>query len=64
MPTMNTIPISSNVRNLPPSSTLAVSAKARELKARGVDVIGFGTGEPDFDTPRHIVESLHQSVDG
>ena len=59
---MQTIQISSYVRNLPPSSTLAVSAKAKELKAQGVDVVGFGTGEPDFDTPDHISESLFQAV--
>ena len=35
----------------------------RELKANGVDVIGFGTGEPDFATPRHIVESLYRAVE-
>ena len=63
MPIMTSIPISSHVRNLPASSTLAVSAKAKELKARGVDVIGFGTGEPDFDTPRHIIESLYRAVE-
>ena len=37
-----------------PSPTLAISAKAAELKAAGRDVIGFGAGEPDFDTPDHI----------
>ena len=60
---MNRIPISSHVRRLPASSTLAVSAQARELKSRGVDVIGFGTGEPDFETPRHIAESLFRAVE-
>lgn len=40
-----------------------MSAKARELKANGVDVISFGTGEPDFGTPRHIVESLYRAVE-
>ena len=63
MPTMTSIPISSYVRNLPASSTLAVSAKAKELKAQGVDVIGFGTGEPDFGTPRHIIESLYRAIE-
>ena len=41
-------------RRLQPSLTLAVSAKAAKLKAQGVDVIAFGVGEPDFDTPEHI----------
>ena len=63
MTIMTSIPISSSVRNLPASSTLAVSAKAKELKAQGVDVIGFGTGEPDFGTPRHIIESLYRAVE-
>jgi len=40
-----------------PSPTLAVSAKAAKLKAAGVDVIGFGAGEPDFDTPQHIKDA-------
>ena len=34
-----------------PSSTLAITAKAKELKAQGKDVVGFGAGEPDFNTP-------------
>ena len=37
-----------------PSSTLAITAKAKELKAQGVDVVGFGAGEPDFNTPDNI----------
>jgi aspartate aminotransferase len=37
-----------------PSPTLAIDAKAKEMKARGLDVVGFGAGEPDFDTPDHI----------
>jgi aspartate aminotransferase len=40
-----------------PSATLAVDAKAKELRAAGVQVIGFGAGEPDFPTPPHIVEA-------
>ena len=59
---MQTTNVSSHVKNLPAASTLAVSAKARELRARGVDVVGFGTGEPDFDTPQHIIESLVSAV--
>ena len=35
-----------------PSSTLAITAKAKELKASGIDVVGFGAGEPDFNTQR------------
>ena len=40
-----------------PSPTLAITAKAKELKAKGVDVVGFGAGEPDFDTPRVIKQA-------
>jgi len=45
-------------RSLKPSTTLAVTAKARELKARGVDVVSFAAGEPDFDTPEPIKKAL------
>ncbi len=40
-----------------PSPTLAISAKAKELKAKGIDVVGFGAGEPDFDTPEIIKQA-------
>ncbi len=47
-----------------PSPTLAISARAAELKAQGKDIVGFGAGEPDFDTPAHIkaaaIEALNQ----
>ncbi|MDR1305120.1 MAG: pyridoxal phosphate-dependent aminotransferase [Verrucomicrobiales bacterium] len=46
--------ISERASKLTPSLTLAVDAKAKAMKAEGVDVIGFGAGEPDFDTPEHI----------
>lgn len=49
--------IASRVTKMQPSLTLAVSAKAAKLKAQGVDVIAFGVGEPDFDTPDHIKEA-------
>ena len=42
---------------LTPSLTLAIDAKAKKLKAEGVDVCGFGAGEPDFDTPQHIKDA-------
>lgn len=48
---------------LKPSATLAISAKAKELKSQGVDVVGFGAGEPDFPTPSHIREAAKQSLD-
>jgi aspartate aminotransferase len=45
------------LKTLAPSATLAVQAKAKELRARGVDVISFGAGEPDFDTPQRIKDA-------
>lgn len=49
--------LSDRVAALKPSSTLAVSARVNALKAQGVDVIGFGAGEPDFDTPANIKQA-------
>ena len=49
--------ISRRVQGILPSMTLAVSAKAKALKAQGVDVVSFGAGEPDFRTPEHICEA-------
>ena len=49
--------ISERARNAAPSPTLAITAKANALKAQGVDVVGFGAGEPDFDTPAHIKQA-------
>jgi len=46
-----------------PSPTLAVSAKAAALRAKGLDVISFGAGEPDFDTPGHIKEAAKRALD-
>src|SRR5512134_3038317 len=46
--------LSRRVMELEESATLAVTAKAAKMKASGIDVISFGAGEPDFDTPEHI----------
>ena len=46
--------ISKAAASLSPSLTLAIDAKAKAMKAGGEDVVGFGAGEPDFDTPQHI----------
>jgi aspartate aminotransferase len=46
-----------------PSPTLAVSAKAAKLKAQGIDIVSFGAGEPDFDTPVHIKEAAKKALD-
>ena len=55
-------PISSRAASLAPSLTLAISAKAKELRVAGEDVIGFGAGEPDFDTPQHIKDAAAQAL--
>ena len=49
--------LSSRVKNISASLTLAITAKAKKMKEQGIDVIGFGSGEPDFDTPAHIKEA-------
>src|SRR5579863_3874089 len=48
------IKVAERLNGIAPSMTLAITAKAKALKARGVDICGFGSGEPDFDTPEHI----------
>ena len=45
------------------SLTLEIDAKAKEMKARGLDVVGFGAGEPDFDTPQHIRDAAKDALD-
>jgi aspartate aminotransferase len=55
--------IAQRVARIAPSLTLAVSAKAAKLKAQGVDVIAFGVGEPDFDTPRYIKDAVVKALD-
>jgi len=49
--------LANRMEHIKPSPTLAVSAKAAAMKAQGIDVIGFGAGEPDFDTPGHIKQA-------
>ena len=55
--------ISNRVDSISASITLAINAKAKELKQKGMDVVGFGAGEPDFDTPRHIKEAAKSAID-
>ena len=55
--------LSKLAKTLKPSATLAITAKAKELKTQGIDVIGFGAGEPDFDTPVNIKEQAKKSID-
>lgn len=54
--------LSNRVKTLSPSSTLAITAKAKELKKAGHDVIGLGAGEPDFNTPEYILEAANKAM--
>src|SRR5688500_20129513 len=55
--------ISSRISDIKPSVTLAVTARAARLRAEGVDDVGFGAGEPDFDTPTHIKDAAKRALD-
>ncbi len=54
--------LSRKAQAVKPSSTLAITAKAKELKAQGIDVVGFGAGEPDFDTPENICDAAVSAI--
>ena len=54
--------LSERARNIKPSPTLAINAKAKAMKAAGVDVVNFGVGEPDFDTPENIKEAAIKAI--
>ncbi|MEG9297908.1 pyridoxal phosphate-dependent aminotransferase [Mangrovibacillus sp. Mu-81] len=54
--------LANRVSALTPSTTLAITAKAKEMKAQGIDVIGLGAGEPDFNTPQHIIQAAYESL--
>jgi aspartate aminotransferase len=55
--------LSKRVESVKPSPTLAIDSKAKALKAQGIDVISFGAGEPDFDTPLNIKEAAKKAID-
>lgn len=55
--------ISNKLKSIQPSVTLAITAKAKSLKAQGVDIIGFGAGEPDFRTPKHIRDAAIDAIE-
>ena len=59
---MTTSALAKRALRLQPSPTLAVTARAAELKAQGHDIIGLGAGEPDFDTPEHIKEAAIRAI--
>ena len=54
--------ISRRAASLSPSLTLAIDSKAKQMKAEGIDVVGFGAGEPDFDTPQHIKDACAKAL--
>lgn len=57
------IKLAGRVGEVPPSITLAIAAKAKAMKAEGIDVCSLSTGEPDFDTPEHIKVAAKQALD-
>ena len=56
------VELSESIKRIKPSATIAVTQKARELKAAGKDIIGLGAGEPDFDTPENIKKAAIQAI--
>src|SRR5262249_14215929 len=59
---MMTYQIAKRAATLSPSLTLAIDSKAKQMKADGLDVVGFGAGEPDFDTPQHIKDAAIKAL--
>ena len=57
------ITLSSRLQRIQPSITMAITAKAKSMRAEGVDVVSFGAGEPDFDTPEHIKQAARNGLD-
>lgn len=55
--------LSQRVQRIKPSPTLAITARAAQLRAEGKDIIGFGAGEPDFDTPEHIKRAAIDAIE-
>ena len=54
--------VSNSLKRIKPSPTIAVTSKAREMRAAGKDVIGLGAGEPDFDTPDNIKDAAIEAI--
>ena len=55
--------LSEKAKNIAPSATLAIDAKAKAMRAAGENVIGFAAGEPDFDTPEPIRDAMKEALD-
>jgi aspartate aminotransferase len=60
---MSTPPLASRLSDIQPSATLAISQRAAELRAQGIDILSFGVGEPDFATPEAIREAAKAAID-
>ena len=56
--------LSDRINNLAESQTIAMSARSRELKAEGIDVISLSLGEPDFNPPQHVLDAAKEAIDG
>jgi len=56
--------ISRRIEKVKESPTLAITAKAKEMRQKGEDVVSFGAGEPDFDTPPHIKSTAIKAIEG
>ncbi len=56
--------VSQRAQAVPPSATMAVTGKAKEMKAAGIDVVSYGAGEPDFDTPEFIKKAAIEAMNG
>ena len=55
--------IADRVKKISPSLTLAITAKAKAMKASGIDVVSFGAGEPNFNTPDYIIDAAKEALD-
>ncbi|MFO1464609.1 MAG: pyridoxal phosphate-dependent aminotransferase [bacterium] len=56
------VKLAQRIQKVKPSPTLAIDTKAKAMKAEGIDVVGFGAGEPDFDTPEHIKQAAIEAL--
>src|SRR5438046_1105205 len=59
-----TYKLAHRIREVQPSATLAVDGKAKALQAQGKDIVGYGVGEPDFNTPEHICQAAVKAIGG
>ncbi|MBI3991417.1 MAG: aminotransferase class I/II-fold pyridoxal phosphate-dependent enzyme, partial [Candidatus Omnitrophica bacterium] len=54
--------LAERIKSVAPSATLTITSKAKKMKAEGIDVVSFGAGEPDFDTPEHIKQAAIEAI--